>query len=839
MNHNPFFQAKPRTLAINAYRRRCLNALCLTILLLWIFSSAAFAQSCPLYPSPHLRIGINVTTVNGVSITDYDTPRIGAGWYHNYRLQVQTDHPAGILYHQMVRGAKRTNPDTLQKFLALLGRAVVNNPGQRWLVINEGDRFGQDQLTPQQYADFYYRVYHHIKERDPSSRIFVGGIVQPTPIRLRYLDQVLAAYEQSYGQRLPADGWHTHNFILPENCAWGAGIPPGLDEYRNEGVPCPPNLDAHGNLETFKQQVRTFRTWMSDRGYRNYPLIISEYGIILSKYHGYPHPRVRDFMLGSFDFLLTTTDSQTGYPADGNRLVQEFAWFSLNEHEFDLQTYQGLNGNLFDHESRQIMPLGLDFETYVKAKTVKQIDLAVRTLNADPLQATSNLPVTLAASFANQGSVAAQDVVVRFWHGDPRAGGRLLGAAPLHPQVLPECTTTSQSTFVWTPAEPGVYTIFAELTAANNALETDRANNYASLTLTVGGNPITATPSPSPSPSRTPSPTPSHTPTLLPTATAGISPTPTPSPVASVTPNATPTALPTTTATPTSPQTPTTTATATRTSVALVTATPTLAPATPTASTTPMLPPTATGTVTPPATATATVIATPTATAVATGAATPTASATPTATLTLAPDLSATPTPTEIAPDTPTPTSVEPTATRVEATLTPAPTQTETATATPTETPAHTPTPTSTVDVIGSAPIKLDIDLASTTVLAGEDIRYQFRYQNSSDQARSQLRLRSRVPAHTAFNQAESGSGWLCDATTPGAECRLTIGDLASGASGAAQFVVTSETGLVHSQAVSLTVLVEDDQRVITTASASVTLTGERGFVQYLPFIQK
>lgn len=95
------------------------------------------------------------------------------------------------------------------------------------------------------------------------------------------------------------------------------------------------------------------------------------------------------------------------------------------------------------------------------------------------------------------------------------------------------------------------------------------------------------------------------------------------------------------------------------------------------------------------------------------------------------------------------------------------------------------------------------------------------------------------MPAHTAFNQAESGAGWLCDATTPGAECRLTIGDLASGASGTAQFVVTSETGLVHSQAVLLTVLVEDDQRVITTASTSVTLTGERGFVQYLPFIQQ
>jgi hypothetical protein len=853
MNYNPFCQAKQRAIAINAYGRRCFNMLCLTILLLWIFSSAAFAQSCPLYPSPHLRVGFNFAQDGDVEITDYDTRRLGAGWYHDYSFNRTPAHPDGILYHQMVRGAGRTTAERIQNLLNRLGPVVDANPGQVWKVGNEPDRYGQDQLRPEQYVVFYHHVYTFIKQRDPSSRVAVGGIMQPTPIRLRYLDQVLAIYQERYNQPLPADLWHIHNFLLPETCGWGGGLPPGLEEYASEGIPCPANLSEHGNLNTFKQQLRNFRQWMKNRGYQNYPLIVSEYGILLSKYHGFPHPVVRDFMLGSFDFMLNTTDAQTGYPADGNRLVQEFAWFSLNFYEFDLATYSGLNGNLFDHSSRQIMPLGLDFENYVKTITVKQTDLAMRTISYAPAQPQTNWPVTLTATFANQGSVAAQEATVRFWNGDPRAGGQLIGSTPPLAQLLPECTVPKKGTFLWTPTQPGVYTIFAELTAANSALETDRANNYASMTLTVGGNPITATPTPSPSPSRTPSPTPSRTPTLLPTATATVSPTATPSPVASVTPNATPTAAPTTTAT----QTSTATATATQTSVAPVTATPTIATATPTASVTPMLPPTATGTVTPPATATATttatVITTPTATASATPMATtvatasatpttlatPTTSTTPTATLTLAPDLSATPTPTEIAPGTPTPTSVEPTATSVEATLTPTPTQTETATATPTQTPAHTPTPTSTVAIIGNAPIKLDIDLASTTVLAGEDVRYQFRYQNSSDQTLAQLRLRSRVPAHTAFHQAESGSGWHCDATTPGAECRLTIGNLASGASGAAQFVVTSETGLVHSQAVILTVLVEDDQRVITTASASVTLTGERGFVQYLPFIQK
>jgi hypothetical protein len=489
MNYNPFCQAKQRAIAINAYGRRCFNMLCLTILLLWIFSSAAFAQSCPLYPSPHLRVGFNFAQDGGVEITDYDTRRLGAGWYHDYSFNQTPAHPDGILYHQMVRGAGRTTAERIQNLLNRLGPVVDANPGQVWKVGNEPDRYGQDQLRPEQYVVFYHHVYTFIKQRDPSSRVAVGGIMQPTPIRLRYLDQVLAIYQERYNQPLPADLWHIHNFLLPETCGWGGGLPPGLEEYASEGIPCPANLSEHGNLNTFKQQLRNFRQWMKNRGYQNYPLIVSEYGILLSKYHGFPHPVVRDFMLGSFDFMLNTTDAQTGYPADGNRLVQEFAWFSLNFYEFDLATYSGLNGNLFDHSSRQIMPLGLDFENYVKTITVKQTDLAMRTISYAPAQPQTNWPVTLTATFANQGSVAAQEATVRFWNGDPRAGGQLIGSAPPLAQLLPECTVPKKGTFLWTPTQPGVYTIFAELTAANSALETDRANNYASMTLTVGGTP--------------------------------------------------------------------------------------------------------------------------------------------------------------------------------------------------------------------------------------------------------------------------------------------------------------------------------------------------------------
>jgi len=372
-------------------------------------------------------------------------------------------------------------------------------------------------LTPAQYARFYHDVYTFLKQRDPTSRIAIAGIVQPTPIRLRYLDMVLAAYQQSYGTTMPVEYWDVHNFILPENCDWGAGIPPGLEAYTNEGIACPVTLDDHGSLTIFKQQLRAFRQWMTARGYQNRPLIVSEYGILLSKYHGYDYARVRNFMLGTFDFMLTTTDAATGYPQDGNLLVQEFAWFSLNYYEFNLQTYVGLNGNLFDHDSRQIMPLGVDYETYVKSVTKTAIDLTLNAVHATPTQVNVNTPVLLTATFANQGDASAQQVAVRFWNGNPFGTGTLLGVAPIIPVVAAQCAPT-EATFAWTPTQAGVYTIFAEVQANNSALDRDSTNNYGYVTLTVSDVLTTM-------PTTTPTTMPTTTPTALPTP--NVTPTPT------------------------------------------------------------------------------------------------------------------------------------------------------------------------------------------------------------------------------------------------------------------------------------------------------------------------
>lgn len=478
-------------------------------------TAAAQAQRCEPYPSPHQRIGYNFTRDGNVKLEEYAVERLGAGWYHDYTFHQIPAQPGGIRYHQMVRGAGRTTPAQIQQLLDTLGPVVDANPGTIWILGNEPDRYGQDELTPAQYARFYHDVYTFLKQRDPTSRIAIAGIVQPTPIRLRYLDMVLAAYQQSYGTTMPVEYWDVHNFILPENCDWGAGIPPGLEAYTSEGIACPVTLNDHGSLTIFKQQLRAFRQWMTARGYQDRPLIVSEYGILLSKYHGYDYPRVRNFMLSTFDFMLTTTDPATGYPQDGNLLVQEFAWFSLNYYEFNLQTYVGLNGNLFDHDSRQMMPLGLDYETYVKGVTKTAIDLTLNAVHATPAQVNVNTPVLLTATLANQGDASAQNVAVRFWQGNPFGAGSMLGTAPIIPTLAAQCTPT-EATFSWTPTQAGVYTIFAEVQADNSALDRDSTNNYAYVTLTIS-DVLTATPTTMPTATPTALPTPMATPTPTPT----------------------------------------------------------------------------------------------------------------------------------------------------------------------------------------------------------------------------------------------------------------------------------------------------------------------------------
>jgi hypothetical protein len=279
--------------------------------------------------------------------------KLPVGWYLNWRSALQPDRPAGAEFAQMVRVPRGVpTPD-----LATLASTARQNPGALWLLGNEMDVIWQDNATPDQYAAAYHDIYVALKQADPTSRIAIGGITQPSPLRLEYLDRVLAAYRDRFGAEMPIDVWNVHNFILPEERgSWGVDIPPGIEATRGLTY----TIEDHGDLEIFKQQIVDFRRWLADHGYRAKELLVTEYGILMYPDYGYEHPRVRDFMLGTFEFFRTATDDTLGLPADGNRLVQRWCWYSLSDTAYP-------TGNLIDRQGETLTPLGRDFKAYLEA----------------------------------------------------------------------------------------------------------------------------------------------------------------------------------------------------------------------------------------------------------------------------------------------------------------------------------------------------------------------------------------------------------------------------------------------------------------------------------------
>jgi len=69
-------------------------------------------------------------------------------------------------------------------------------------------------------------------------------------------------------------------------------------------------------------------------------------------------------MLASFDYFLTATDPDLGYPADGNRLVQRWAWYSLDDASFEQQNYTTWSALYDPFPPYRMRPLGRDFAAY-------------------------------------------------------------------------------------------------------------------------------------------------------------------------------------------------------------------------------------------------------------------------------------------------------------------------------------------------------------------------------------------------------------------------------------------------------------------------------------------
>lgn len=479
------------------YLLRTLLGCALVIGAFWFGARPAKAQFSYLPTLHNGRIPLCRLGING-NINPYPLKPLRLGWFLDYGAASASRPREMLSYFPMLR-LEQIGSSYIYKLdvkgdaitASQLQAQVAARPGAYWFIGNEPDRIiFQDDLEPQVYAKAYHDLYQLIKTQDPTARIVAGAIVQPTPVRLQYLDLVLNSYSQQFGVAMPVDAWAFHNFILNEaSCSyyqdkvppeelsqvcWGADIPPGVNA--SEGMRI--TVQQNGDFNIFKEQVRRFRQWMADRGYRNTPAFLSEFGILMPEYYypEFPPSVVNQYMNDTFAFLLNEKDANIGYPGDENRLVQRFAWYSMDD-KVDH------NGFLFDKDMRTRTSMGDNFVNYAMSipDTVDFLPMSVSVVGTQPGTG-GNKNVTLAATIANDGNLAEHTTsTVRFYNGNPNSGGVAIGTDEVS---LQGCGESEVATIQWSGVAPGNYTIFVEL-ETTPGIEADEANNLMSVAVTV------------------------------------------------------------------------------------------------------------------------------------------------------------------------------------------------------------------------------------------------------------------------------------------------------------------------------------------------------------------
>lgn len=459
----------------------------LALAMVWLLRPTASASSAEpnvaIADGPLCRFGVNVTNpLNQLQSSHF--AQLGIGWYLDYGAGLPNNHPNELDFVPVIRLSQNSAGDfSYSPSGAALQSAIASNLGADWLIGNEPDRRGssQDNMEPAPYAAAYHELYYLIKAADPTAHIFAGTIVQPTPIRLQYLDHVLASYIEQFGQPMPVDGWSIHAFILnevscaydPGNC-WGAEIPPGIHAPYGEVL----TIEDNDRMDLFIERIERFRYWMKDRGYADTPLYLTEYGILMPPDLGFPADRVNAFMNETFDYLRSATNPALGYKPDGGRLVQKWSWFST--------ATTASNGWLFDPVTLELSPMGVNFAAYT-AGVQRQVDLFPAALATNPPSPHSTggpVDLQLLARIANDGNRQhpTGPVTVRFYDGDP-AGGKLIGQVNSGP--LAGCGATASASVSWQGVQPGTHQVYVVVDPTNVEPESDETNNVSSFTVLV------------------------------------------------------------------------------------------------------------------------------------------------------------------------------------------------------------------------------------------------------------------------------------------------------------------------------------------------------------------
>jgi hypothetical protein len=427
-------------------------------------ASSAIPASIELTSDTACRFGINSPLGRG----DYDIASLGIASYLDWGAVTNPDLPDGVEYIRVLR----LRDDLYASTLANLPAWVAANPGGVWVVGNEPDTTyeNQDALLAEVYADRYYELATIIRHLDRTAQIAFGTVVQPTPIRIRYLQRAWNRLVVDAGSTAAAsklvDIWSPHSFILNEEVgSWGTGVPPGFENDHADAfiISLPDEVYKTYSISIFQERIINFRLWMASLGERNKPLWITEYGSLFPPIDPPPPPpidyyNVSDadtalYMVNTFDFMLTASDHQTGMPSDGDQLVQRWFWYSLNDHRYQF------GGSLYNPDYPDFGPLitqvGLYFidyqDTHLAQPDLLPLNLVVTPISysQDYTRVNYRLEITVDNNLFYDATCAQLEV----YDGDPDSDGTLIvGSLPA--SFIKANYGTGKAVAFWKDAEP-------------------------------------------------------------------------------------------------------------------------------------------------------------------------------------------------------------------------------------------------------------------------------------------------------------------------------------------------------------------------------------------------
>ena len=431
-------------------------------------------------------------------ITTYNVAQFRLGWYIDWSAAARS--ASALEYYHVIRVRQGRSGDVYLPSYTIspplnfspsgLGPIVQANPGHVWLIGNEPDRVdSQDDTMPDLYAEIYHEAYYFIKGIDPTARVAIGAVLQPTPLRLEYLQRVLATYQAKYGARLPVDVWNTHLYAAREvKDDWGAEIPPGSNAQSGRVY----TVHDHLDINVFKALVTELRTWMKANGYQDVPLIITEFGALmplrfLNANAGYTQDDVNHFLRDAIAYMDSTTDPNLGYAADGYRLVQRAALYSLDDDsKFADGSLRWGSFLLRSSPPYAASETGDYFRNVIAASASPTVDLLPYRVITGPL-ITGNHPTispVVRVLVANAGNSAPTiPVTVRFF--DITGGQHVQVGSDVAVPAFTGCGTVREAKVVWPNLAPGRHKLAIEIDPGNQIAEVSNANNTMNIEVLV------------------------------------------------------------------------------------------------------------------------------------------------------------------------------------------------------------------------------------------------------------------------------------------------------------------------------------------------------------------